>query len=66
VSDSDRGYHQIDCECGRTTTAEDRDHATVLHLTHVLNDHEDLADWEEDTAREQLEAAEKEVGQIAE
>lgn len=66
MSGTDRGYHQIDCECGRTTTAEDREHATLLHLTHILNDHENLEKWEEETAREQLKAAKKEVGEIAE
>lgn len=49
--------HEIDCVCGKTTTGEGQYHAEVLHLIHFLNDHDDLEEWEEETAKEQLEHA---------
>ena len=48
---------QIDCECGHTSTGESRTDAEIDHLLHYLNDHDDLEEWQEEMAKDQLEWA---------
>jgi trimethylamine:corrinoid methyltransferase-like protein len=54
---------QIDCECGHTSTGETRPDVEITHLTHYLNDHEDLEEWQEEAAKDQLEWAREQASE---
>lgn len=58
-SNTEVDRHEIDCVCGHTSVGDSRLQAEENHLRHFLSDHENLKEWERNTAENQLQHAVK-------